>query len=154
MRQSTMHKESAPPDGFMFVNFDARIKGQGPEAPMRSIKRAYVTRQHYRKIRRQHMEAWHSSTGESSMESAAESPDTETASYRKVKAQQPTRSRRDFHHSQAPEKGTDEDLCCSRVAPNPTSMLGQDRLDPFKLFPAENVSGLVHKLFDHGECHG
>lgn len=72
---TTMKEEAESRDGFMFVNYDARTKGQGPEAPLRSIKRAYVARQHYRKVRRRHMEAWSSSRGESSTETSAESPD-------------------------------------------------------------------------------
>jgi hypothetical protein len=140
-------EEGQSPDGFMFVNYDARTKGQGPEAPLRSMKRAHVTRQYYRKVRRQRMEAWNSTSGDSSIESSARSPD-------KLKQKPPpgTRSTPNFHQPQKLVCGTDEDSQYQDVTVGPQSMLGQGRLDPFKLFPAENVPVLVQKLLDHGKC--
>ena len=147
-----MKEEGLSPDGFMFVNYDARTKGQGPEAPLRSIKRSHVTRQHYRKVRRQRMEAWSSSSGDSNVESSAGSPDPVLISNKKSKAQQATRSTRDFHQPQAANEDTDDDFRYQEVVVvSPHTMLGQGRLDPFKLFPAENVPVLVQRLLDHGK---
>jgi hypothetical protein len=72
-------------------------------------------------------------------------------SNKKSKAQQAVRSTRDFHQSQTAKHGTDEDLRYQDDMSGPYSMLGQGRLDPFKLFPAENVPVLVQRLLDHGE---
>jgi len=145
-------EEGQSADGFMFINYDARTKGQGPEAPLRSMKRAHVTRQYYRKVRRQRMEAWSSNSGDSSIESSAGSPAALITTDTKQKAQLATRPARDFHQSQKPVYGTDEDFQHQDVTSGPHSMLGQGRLDPFKLFPADNVPVLVQKLLDHGEC--
>jgi hypothetical protein len=147
-----MKEEVQSPDGFMFVNYDARTKGQGPEAPLRSIKRAHVTRQHYRKVRRQRMEAWSSSGGESRIEPSRGGPSTLVVLNEKPKAQEATRSARSFHHSQTAKHGTEDDFRYQHITGSPNSMLGQGRGDPFKLFPAENVPGLVQQLFDHGKC--
>ena len=149
-------EEGQSVDGFMFVNSDARTKGQGPEASLRSMKRAHVMRQHYRKVRRQRMEAW-SSSGDSSIESSAGSPAALITAGTKRKEQLATRLARDFHQSQKPVYGTDEDFQYQdfqyqNITSSPHSMLGQGRLDPFKLFPADNVPVLVQKLLDHGEC--
>jgi hypothetical protein len=140
-------EEGQSPGGCMFVNNDARTKGQGPEAPLRSMKRAHVTRQYYRKVRRQRMEAWSSSSGDGSIESSTRSPDTP-----KQKSPLGTRPAHNFHQPQKPIYGTDEDSQYQDATIGPHSMLGQGRMDPFKLFPAENVSVLVQKLLDHGEC--
>lgn len=147
-----MKEEGQPVDGFMFINYDARTKGQGPEAPLRSMKRAHVTRQHYRKVRLQRMEAWSSNSGDSSIELSAGSPAALITAGTKRKVQLATRLARDFHQSQKPVYGTDEDFQHQGVTSGPHSMLGQGRLDPFKLFPADNVPVLVQKLLDHGEC--
>jgi hypothetical protein len=147
-----MKEEAESPDGFMFVNYDARTKGQGPEAPLRSIKRAHVTRQHYRKVRRQRMEAWGGSSGKSSIEALAGRPEMVAISYRKSNSEETTRSTRDFHQPQTAHYGTDEEFHYQDVTSGPNSMLGQGRLDPFKLFPGENVPVLVQKLLDHGKC--
>jgi hypothetical protein len=141
-------EEGQSADGFMFINYDARTKGQGPEAPLRSMKRAHVTRQYYRKVRRQRMEAWSSNSVDSIELSAGSS----VALITKRKAQLATWPARDFHQSQKPVYGTDEDFQHQYVMSGPHSMLGQGRLDPFKLFPADNVPVLVQKLLDHGEC--
>src|SRR5271170_4413568 len=101
-----MNEEGQSVDGFMFVNSDARTKGQGPEAPLRSMKRAHVTRQHYRKVRRQRMEALSSSSGDSSIESSAGSPTALIIAGTKRKEQLATRPARDFHQSQKPVYGT------------------------------------------------
>jgi|ERR1700722_16392781 len=147
-----MKEEGESFDGFMFVNYDARTKGQGPEAPLRSMKRAHVTRQYYRKVRRQRMEAWSSSSGDGSIESSAGSPTTLITAGTKRKAPPATRPVCDFRQSQKPAYGTDEDFQHQDVTSSPRSILGQGRLDPFELFPAENVPVLVQKLLDHGEC--
>ena len=146
-----MKEEGESPDGFMFVNYDARTKGQGPEAPLRSIKRAHVTRQHYRKIRRQRVEAWSSNSGDSSTGPSAGSPTTVIVSNKKSKAQQTARYTRDFHQLQTANQGAEGDLHNQGSTFGPHSMLGQGRVDPFKLFPAENVPELVQMLLDHGE---
>jgi hypothetical protein len=138
-------------DGFMFVNYDAKTKGQGPEAPLRSMKRAHVTRQYYRKVRRQRMEAKNSGDCDSSTKSSVGSPDTLMTTGVRRKATLGTGSARDFHQPQKPVYGTDDDIQYQEVMRGPHSMLGQGRLDPFKLFPAENVPDLVQKLLDHGE---
>jgi hypothetical protein len=143
-----MEEEGQSFDGFMFVNYDARTKGQGPEAPLRSMKRAHVTRQYYRKVRRQRMEAWSSSSGEGSIESSVGSP---AAPITKRKAQLATQPACDFRQSQKPVYDTDEDFQQQDVTSSPHSMLGQGRLDPFELFPAKNVPILIQKLLDHGE---
>jgi hypothetical protein len=145
-----MKEEPDSPDGFMFVNYDVKTKGQGPEAPLRSIKRAHVTRQHYRKVRRQRMEEWSSKSGETSSDSPAKSPDTVVVPYRKSKAQEPTRPTKDNHESRIVKYGAGQDFRHPEFANSPHSMLGQGRLDPFKLFPAENVPILVERLLDHG----
>ena len=147
-----MKEEGQSVDGFMFVNYDARTKGQGPEAPVRSMKRAHVTRQYYRKLRRLRMEALSISNRDSSIESSAGSPAALITAGTKRKEQLATRLARDFHQSQKPVYGTDEDFQHQYVTSGPHSMLGQGRLDPFKLFPADNVPVLVQKLLDHGEC--
>jgi hypothetical protein len=144
-------EEGQSADGFMFINYDARTKGQGPEAPLRSMKRAHVTRQYYRKVRRQRMEAWSSNSVDSIELSAGSSVALITAGTKR-KAQLATWPARDFHQSQKPVYGTDEDFQHQYVTSGPHSMLGQGRLDPFKLFPADNVPVLVQKLLDHGEC--
>jgi hypothetical protein len=138
-------EEGQSVDGFLFVNSDARTQGQGPEAPLRSMKRAHVMRQHYRKVRRQRIE------------SSAGSPAALITAGTKRKEQLATRLARDFHQSQKPVYGTDEDFQYQdfqyqNITSSPHSMLGQGRLDPFKLFPADNVPVLVQKLLDHGEC--
>jgi hypothetical protein len=145
-----MKEEPGSPDGFMFVNYDVKTKGQGPEAPLRSIKRAHVTRQHYRKVRRQRMEEWGSKNGETSTDSSARSAHGVVVPYRKPKAQEPTRATKDIHQSPPAKCDLDEDLRHPEFASSPHSMLGQGRLDPFKLFPAENVPILVQRLLDHG----
>ena len=150
-----MNEEGQPVDGFMFANSDARTKG--PEAPLRSMKRPHVMRQHYRKLLRQHMEALSSSSEDSSVESSAGSPAALITAGTKRKEQLATRLARDFHQSQKPVYGTDEDFQYQdfqyqNITSSPHSMLGQGRLDPFKLFPADNVPVLVQKLLDHGEC--
>jgi hypothetical protein len=145
-------EEGQSSDGFMFVNYDARTKGQGPEAPLRSMKRAHVTRQYYRKVRRQRMEAWSGSSGDGSIEPSAGGPDALFTAGMKRKALLGTRPARDFHQPQKPIYGTDEDFQYQDVTSGPHSMLGQGRLDPFMLFPAENVPVLVQQLLDHGEC--
>ena len=152
-----MKEEGQSVDGFMFVNYDASTKGQGPEAPLRSMKRAHVTRQYYRKVRRQRMEAWSSSSGGNSIEASAGSRAALITAGTKRKEQLATRLARDFHQSQKPVYGTDEDFQYQdfqyqNITSSPHSMLGQGRMDPFKLFPAENVPVLVQKLLDHGEC--
>ena len=146
-----MKEEGLSPDGFMFVNYDARTKGQGPEAPLRSIKRSHVTRQHYRKVRRERMEAWSSSSGESSVDSSVGNPGLVPVSNKKSRAQPATQSTRDFHQPQIANERADEDLRYEGGIVSPQTMLGQGRLDPFKLFPAENVPVLVQKLLDHGK---
>jgi hypothetical protein len=138
-------EEGQSVDGFLFVNSDARTQGQGPEAPLRSMKRAHVMRQHYRKVRRQRIE------------SSAGSPTALITAGTKRKEQLATRLARDFHQSQKPVYDTDEDFQYQdfqyqNITSSPHSMLGQGRLDPFKLFPADNVPVLVQKLLDHGEC--
>jgi hypothetical protein len=145
-----MNEEGQSVDGFMFFNSDARTKG--PEALLRSMKRPHVMRQHYRKVRRQRMEALSSSSGDSSVESSAGSPAALITAGTKRKEQLATRLARDFHQSQKPVYGTDEDFQYQNITSSPHSMLGQGRLDPFKLFPADNVPVLVQKLLDHGEC--
>jgi hypothetical protein len=145
-----MNEEGQPVDGFMFANSDARTKG--PEAPLRSMKRPHIMRQHYRKVRRQRMEALSSSSEDSSVESSAGSPAALITAGTKRKEQLATRLARDFHQSQKPVYGTDEDFQYQNITSSPHSMLGQGRLDPFKLFPADNVPVLVQKLLDHGEC--
>jgi len=140
-------EEEQSVDGFLFVNSDARTKGQRLEAPLRSMKRAHVMRQHHRKVRRQRMEA-----SSSSIESSAGSPATLITAGTKRKEQLATRLARDFHQLQKPVYGTDEDFQYQNITSSPHSMLGQGRLDPFKLFPADNVPVLVQKLLDHGEC--
>ena len=137
-------------DGLMFVNSDARTKS--PEAPLRSMKRPHVMRQHYRKVQRQRMEALSSSSGDSSVESSAGSPAALITAGTKRREQLATRLARDFHQSQKPVYGTDKDFQYQNITSSPHSMLGQGRLDPFKLFPADNVPVLVQKLLDHGEC--
>jgi hypothetical protein len=145
-------EEGQSVDGFLFVNSDARTKGQRLEAPLRSMKRAHVMLQHHRKVRRQRMEA-----SSSSIESSAGSPATLITAGTKRKEQLATRLARDFHQSQKPVYGTDEDFQYQdfqyqNITSSPHSILGQGRLDPFKLFPADNVPVLVQKLLDHGEC--
>jgi len=147
-----MKEEEQSIDRFMFVNYDARTKGQGPEAPLRSMKRAHVTRQYYRKVRRQRMEAWNSSSGDNNSEASAGSPTALITAGTNRKEQLATRPARDFQQSQKPVYGTDEDFQHQGVMNGPISMLGQGRLDPFKLFPANNVPVLAQKLLDHGEC--
>jgi hypothetical protein len=98
------------------------------------------------------MEAWSSSSGDSSIESSTRSSDAPITAGTKRKPQPATRPARDFPQSQKPVYGTDEDFQYEDVTSDPHSMLGQGRLDPFKLFPAENVPVLVQKLLDHGEC--
>jgi hypothetical protein len=144
-------EEGQSVDGFLFINYDARTKGQNLEAPLRSMKRAHVIRQHYRKVRRQHMEALSPSSGDSSIESSAGSPAALITAGTKRK-ELATRLTRDFHQSQKPVYGTDEDFQYQDITSSPHSMLGQGRLDPFKLFPADNAPVLVQKLLDHGEC--
>jgi hypothetical protein len=146
----TMKEEGQSVDGFMFVNYDASTKGQGPEAPLRSMKRAHVTRQYYRKVRRQRMEAWSSSSGGNSIEASAGSRAALITAGTIRKEQPATWPAPDFH--QSPVYGTDEDFQHRDVMSGPISMLGQGRLDPFKLFPADNVPVLVQRLLDHGEC--
>jgi hypothetical protein len=140
-----MKEEVQSPDGFMFVNYDARTKGQGPEAPLRSIKRAHVTRQHYRKVRRQRMEAWSSSGGENGVEPSRGGPATLVVLGKKPKAQEATPC------SQIAKRGIEDDFRYQQIMGSPNSMLGQGRGDPFKLFPAENVPVLVEQLLDHGK---
>ena len=160
-----MNEEGQSVDGFMFANSDARTKG--PEAPLRSMKRPHIMRQHYRKVRRQRMEALSSSSEDSSVKSSAGSLAALITAGTKRKEQLATRLARDFHQSQKPVYGTDEDFQYQdfqyqdfqyqdfqyqNITSSPHSMLGQGRLDPFKLFPADNVPVLVQKLLDHGEC--
>jgi len=148
-----MQEEEQSVDGFMFVNYDARTKGQGPEAPLRSMKRAHVTRQYYRKVRRQRMEAWNSSSRDNSIEASAGSPAALiTTAGTKRKEQLATRPAHDFDQSPNPVYGTDEDFQHQHIMSGPISMLGQGRLDPFKLFPTDNVPVLAQELLDHGEC--
>jgi hypothetical protein len=116
------------------------------------MKRAHVTRQYYRKVRRQRMEAWSSSSGDGSIESSAGSPAAPITAGTGRKAQPATQPACDFRQSPKPVYDTDEDSQHQDVTSSPHSMLGQGRLDPFELFPAKNVPVLIQKLLDHGEC--
>jgi hypothetical protein len=147
-------EERPSSDGFIFVNYGATTKGQGPEAPMRSFIRAHLARQFYRKVRRQAREEWSSSSGDSNNESSARRPAALIAAGKKSNAEQAAWSTRDFHQPQKVIYSTDEDFEYEEAASSPRSVLGQGRLDPFKLFPTENVPVLVQKLLDHGEWPG
>ena len=137
--------DQGSPEQFLFVNYDTKTKGQGPESPLRSVKRAYVAREYYRKIRQHQMKAW---TRKSVTEpwtgkfAAGTEPGKRQQSSRRVfTVRRPKRT----------EPNLESEYELVEDVSDPRTKLGQGRLDPFGVFPAERVPLLVHELLDHGK---